>query len=187
MPYNRPPIPTDLRRSVLVEAGHRCAIPTCRQTPVEIAHITPWAKVRNHTFDNLIALCPTCHTRYDNKEIDRKSMLQYKANLEILNHRYTDLERQLLKAFVRKWQEIRNYLPSFCLEDVARARGAGAVRIYADMWWALTNLLDDGIIEFREDKRPELGLQEEVRNAKVVILTDKGVEFLTHWIKAQPL
>lgn len=114
-------------------------------------------------------------------------MLQYKANLEILNHRYTDLERQLLKAFVRKWQEIRNYLPSFCLEDVARARGAGAVRIYADMWWALTNLLDDGIIEFREDKRPELGLQEEVRNAKVVILTDKGVEFLTHWIKAQPL
>ena len=23
----------------LVEAGHRCAIPTCRQVPVEIAHI----------------------------------------------------------------------------------------------------------------------------------------------------
>ncbi len=78
----RPAIPRQLERDVLVEAGHRCAIPTCKQTPVEIAHINPWETVREHTFDNLIALCPNCHDRYDKKgEIDRKAMLQYKANL----------------------------------------------------------------------------------------------------------
>ena len=78
----RPAIPRQLERDVLVEAGHRCAIPTCKQTPVQIAHIVPWETVREHTFDNLIALCPNCHDRYDNKgEIDRKAMLQYKANL----------------------------------------------------------------------------------------------------------
>ncbi|HKQ08164.1 MAG TPA: HNH endonuclease signature motif containing protein [Blastocatellia bacterium] len=76
--------PRPLERDVLVEAGHRCAIPTCRQIPVEIAHIVPWARVKAHTFDNLIALCPTCHTRYDNGEIDRRAMLQYKANLSVL-------------------------------------------------------------------------------------------------------
>ncbi|MGW8876386.1 HNH endonuclease [Streptomyces mirabilis] len=187
MPQGRPSIPTELKRTVLLEAGHRCAIPTCRQHPVEVAHIIPWAKVKEHKFDNLIALCPTCHVRYDRNEIDRKSMLQYKANLEVLNHRYTDLERQLLKAFVRRWQKMREYVPSFTLADVATYTGMGSVRIYADMWWAVTNLLDDGVIELREEKRKELQIQEEIRNAKVVILTEKGIEFLTHWISAEPL
>ena len=78
---SRPSIPADIKRQVLMEAGHRCAIPTCRHPTTEIAHIEPWAKVQEHKFENLIALCPNCHTRYDNKEIDRKSMVQYKASL----------------------------------------------------------------------------------------------------------
>lgn len=70
------------KRLVLVEAGHRCAIPTCRQTTTEIAHIIPWAKTQDDSSSNLIALCPTCHTRYDQKkEIDLKSMQMYKQNL----------------------------------------------------------------------------------------------------------
>jgi hypothetical protein len=77
----RPAIPAELTRRVLVEAGHRCAIPTCRHPTTEIAHIVPWSRVREHTFDNLIALCPTCHARYDKGEIDRKSMRMYKAQL----------------------------------------------------------------------------------------------------------
>ncbi|WP_425829320.1 HNH endonuclease [Streptomyces fractus] len=83
MPNNRPAIPRELARSILVEAGHRCAIPTCRATTLEIAHITPWRQVRQHEFENLIALCPNCHTRFDKGEIDRKAMLQYKVNLRL--------------------------------------------------------------------------------------------------------
>lgn len=81
MPDNRPAVPRQLARDLLVEAGHRCAIPTCRATTLELAHITPWAKTRAHDFDNMIALCPNCHTRFDKGEIDRLSMLQYKAEL----------------------------------------------------------------------------------------------------------
>ncbi|MFF2144447.1 HNH endonuclease [Kitasatospora sp. NPDC058190] len=86
MGAKRPKVPSDLRRRVLIEAGHRCAIPTCRSTPVEIAHIVPWAKVRTHEFKNLIALCPTCHARFDDPRgaIDRTAMRQYKANLNPL-------------------------------------------------------------------------------------------------------
>ncbi|TXS48525.1 HNH endonuclease [Streptomyces sp. uw30] len=82
----RPAIPRELRRRVLLEAGHRCAIPTCRTTPVEVAHIIPWSKVKKHEFKNLIALCPTCHTRFDDPHnpLDRKAMRQYKANLNPL-------------------------------------------------------------------------------------------------------
>lgn len=81
MPDPRPAIPMDLERRILVEAGHKCAVPTCKQTPVEIAHIVPWSQVKRHEFDNLIALCPNCHTRYDRGDIDRKSMQIYKMQL----------------------------------------------------------------------------------------------------------
>ena len=43
--------------------------------------------MKEHTFDNLMALCPTCHTRFDKGEIDRKAMRQYKANLSVLTGR----------------------------------------------------------------------------------------------------
>lgn len=60
----------------------------------------PWKECREHTFENLIALCPNCHTRYDRGEIDRKSMRIYKANLGLLNSRYGDFERRVLDHFV---------------------------------------------------------------------------------------
>ena len=63
----RPPIPAELRRRVFVEAGHRCAIPTCRHIDIVIHHIIPWAKVNEHVYENLIALCPNCHSRADNQ------------------------------------------------------------------------------------------------------------------------
>lgn len=81
---NRPQIPAELKRRVLLEAGHRCAIPTCKFPDVDIHHIVPWAKVKEHNFNNLIALCPNCHRRAHNGEIDKKSLFQYKARLNAL-------------------------------------------------------------------------------------------------------
>lgn len=82
-----------------MEAGHRCAIPTCRNVPVELAHIDPWAKVKEHRFENMITLCPTCHTRYDAGQMDRLSMLGYKANLSVIGSRYSQLEQRVLEYF----------------------------------------------------------------------------------------
>jgi hypothetical protein len=61
--------------------------------------------VKRHDFENLIALCPTCHTRYDKREIDRKSMLLYKAQLAIgLNY---DNE---LRQRVERIEDVNNKL-----------------------------------------------------------------------------
>ncbi|WP_165959796.1 HNH endonuclease signature motif containing protein [Nonomuraea longispora] len=87
-----------MERKILIEAGHRCAIPTCRATPVEIAHIDPWAKVLEHRPENLIALCPTCHTRYDRHEIDRQSMLAYKRQLQQLQNDSGHPTQPLIKS-----------------------------------------------------------------------------------------
>lgn len=92
----RPAIPADIKRRVLVEAGHRCAIPTCRYIEIELHHIVPWAQCKSHEYDNLIALCANCHRRADRGEIDRKSLRLYKLNLRFAHDKFSQLELDLL-------------------------------------------------------------------------------------------
>jgi hypothetical protein len=161
-----------LDRSVKVEAGHRCAIPTCRQHPVEVAHIEPRkADGSNDTFDNLIALCPNCHTRYDKDEIDRPSMRQYKTNLSVLNSRYGDLEKRLLQQFADE--------PQF-----------KAITIPGGMKLLIKHLLDDGLV--RMASAAEVGVQGQVMlmgvpSQEYVALTPKGQDFIDRWLRAQDL
>ncbi|WP_194915126.1 HNH endonuclease [Catenulispora rubra] len=81
MTVRRPDVPRQLYRDLLPEAGHRCPIPACGAVVVEVAHIIPWRQVRRHDFANMIALCPTCHARFDRGDIDRASMRAYKSAL----------------------------------------------------------------------------------------------------------
>ena len=82
---------------MLVEAGHRCTIPTCRQFPVQIHDIEEQAA---DEADDVIALCSDCHERVARGYITRRSLEQYKANLAIINARYGGLERRALYTFV---------------------------------------------------------------------------------------
>lgn len=167
---NRPPIPRPMERQVLVEAGHRCAIPTCRQTPVEIAHIVSWAQMQEHTFENLIALCPTCHTRYDKGDIDKLSMLRYKANLTIINGRYGDLERRVLQYFV---------------DDPLRQH----IVLFGGLEFLLTYLIKDELI-YDTGLGRGVGMGGdfgEVESEKVYALTEHGKAFVAKWMAAQEL
>src|SRR5713101_1188025 len=74
----RSAIPANMRRKVLVEAGHRCAIPHCGSTEIDVHHIIPWETCQEHSPENLIALCPNCHRRAHKEEIDRKALIIYK-------------------------------------------------------------------------------------------------------------
>lgn len=110
-----------------------------------------------HTFENLIALCPTCHSRFDNtKEIDRKAMLQYKQNLGVLNGRYTDVERQVLQVFAERWR-INSFRVGggMHLRDLV-AGGTftyGGMLIFEEMAWLLSNLLRDEMVELKSGRR----------------------------------
>ncbi|MET8621681.1 MULTISPECIES: HNH endonuclease [Streptomyces] len=161
MPEGRPAIPAELERRVLVEAGHRCAIPTCRQHPVDIEHIDDWARVKKHEFENLIALCPTCHRRKGNRpgQIDRKSLRQYKANLLLLNNRYIDIERQLLDSFA---------------DEDARE----SMTIFTGMQWMLANLIRDGMVELADVPPTWRALGEGKIGTSTVTLTESGKELV---------
>ena len=105
---NREPLPSELKRKILIEAGHRCAIPTCRFPTTEIAHIEPYAKVQKHEEYNLIALCPNCHTRFDKGEIDKKSIMIYKSKLIFLSDRYSKYELNVME-YLRKENKVIIY------------------------------------------------------------------------------
>ncbi len=162
---NRPAIPTKMKRAVLVEAGHRCAIPTCRQTPVELAHIVPWSKVKEHTFDNLIALCPTCHTRFDRGDIDKLSIEQYKANLALINDRYNDFEIRILESFYSNQAQ----------EEIKIPGGMDLMVAY---------LVKDGLIV----KKGEVAIYfNGVPSHEIYEITELGKQFITNWVAGRTI
>ena len=165
---DRPPIPRPLERMILMEAGYRCAIPTCKQTPVEICHIVPYSKVLKHEFDNLIALCPNCHTRYDRHQIDLTSMQQYKSNLSVINGRYSDFEQRILRFFLEnpEYKEIRLSLS-----------GNNEIQIM--------NLVKDGHLEYIRGSTQSFSVG--VDPDRIYRLTQKGREFIQHWSNAANL
>ena len=125
----RPPIPADLRRRVLVEAGHRCAIPTCRYIEVDVHHIVPWAQCKSHDYPNLIALCPNCHRRADKGEIDRKSLRLYKLNLRYVHDKFSQLEMDLLFDLYKLAADEAIMWPPAMLILIRRVVEAGYVNV----------------------------------------------------------
>ena len=99
---DRQAIPAEIKRQILVGAGHRCAIQTCRSSSdVDIHHIIPWEECKIHGPDNLIALCPNCHRLADRGKIDRKSLRKYKEICQKLvepPYKHEDVEP---KAFIK--------------------------------------------------------------------------------------
>jgi hypothetical protein len=74
---NRPPIPAEVEREVLIEAGHRCAV--CgADRPLEFAHIVAWSRSKDHSAGNLLCLCASCHQRADTEKWGTKTLRQYK-------------------------------------------------------------------------------------------------------------
>jgi hypothetical protein len=73
----RPSIPIEVRREVLFEARHRCAV--CgAPLPLEYAHIIAWRKTQDHSAENLIALCSIDHERADRENWGEGYLRRYK-------------------------------------------------------------------------------------------------------------
>lgn len=124
---NRPAIDSELRRKILVEAGHRCAIPTCRNIHVDIHHIIPWEKCKKHEYTNLIALCPNCHRMAEKEEIDKKSLRLYKNNLRLLYDKFTIFEIDILFELNNLPKEKAIQFPPYLILLVKRLIDAGHI------------------------------------------------------------
>lgn len=97
----RKPISATLRREVLIEAGYRCAVPTCRSIlAIDLHHIQEVENGGGNTISNLIALCPTCHALFHRGTIDREAIRSWKSMLVALSHAFDEetIDRLLFLA-----------------------------------------------------------------------------------------
>jgi HNH endonuclease len=91
-PRERTKLPLKTVTIVLTEAGYRCAVPTCRTIlALDIHHIWEVSAGGGDGPENLVALCPTCHTPYHRGTIESASIYAYKSMLVAIGRAF-DLE-----------------------------------------------------------------------------------------------
>jgi len=83
MSQKRPPLTNAVRREVLYEARHHCAV-CCTPLPLEQAHIIAWNRTQDNRAVNLVALCANCHARADKEKWGADVLRRYKKEPCIL-------------------------------------------------------------------------------------------------------
>jgi hypothetical protein len=72
-----------------MEAGYRCAVPTCRTIlALDLHHIVDLQDGGGDDVSNLLALCPTCHALYTRGTITRDAIHSWKGILVALNQAF---------------------------------------------------------------------------------------------------
>lgn len=135
MSKNRPAISIDIRREVLFEARHHCAV-CCNALPLEQAHVIPWRTSHEHSVANLIALCANCHSRADGEKWGATVLSKYKQNPCILARKTNAPEGtnahlvQLLEMHVqKKFEEMLQLAPSLASSLEAYAGTPGQIQV----------------------------------------------------------
>jgi hypothetical protein len=148
---------------VLMEAGYRCANPVCNHVlTLEIHHIV-WIKDGGGNGpDNLLALCPNCHSLHTAGHIPPEAIRYWKQMLVALNH-----------SFDRRSRDLLIFLRSTDGDGISRPYSADGVATFAP-------LLATGLAEaqFKQGGsgggRPPFAVFE-------VGLTDRGRALLRAW------
>jgi HNH endonuclease len=141
---NRTAIPAHVKQLVLLEAGYKCANPVCRHIlTLELHHIV-WVKDGgSNDPDNLLALCPNCHSLHTQGHIPEKAIRTWKSLLLALNstnHATADL-LLLLAA-----DEERIASPANVTESTDPNKIGLPFRFTGDGLPALSGLLASGLI-----------------------------------------
>jgi 5-methylcytosine-specific restriction endonuclease McrA len=68
---NRSTIPPAMRRAVLARDGHGCQVPGCRHVQfLEVHHIVPRLVGGDHSPENLVTICSSCHRLLHKKKLE---------------------------------------------------------------------------------------------------------------------
>lgn len=102
----RTKIPRNTIVDVLIEAGYRCAVPTCRNIlAIDLHHIVEVKDGGPNEASNLLALCPTCHALYTRGTISKEAIDAWKTMLVALTQAF-DKESISNLLFLYKAEQI---------------------------------------------------------------------------------
>ena len=95
-------VPLDVRRLVLHEAGYKCSNPACRYPlTLDVHHLHYVSEGGSNLADNLLPLCPNCHTEHHNGNIPAESLRAWKMLLVALNEAFDRKSIDLLLTVAR--------------------------------------------------------------------------------------
>jgi hypothetical protein len=82
-------VPLDVKRLVLHESGYKCSNPACRYPlTLDVHHLYYVSKGGSNSADNLLPLCPNCHTEHHNGNIPTDSLRAWKMLLVTMNEAF---------------------------------------------------------------------------------------------------
>ena len=132
-----------MRSAVLLEAAYRCANPRCRHIlTLELHHIV-WVKDGGgNDPDNLISLCPNCHSLHTAGHIPADAVLAWKGLLVSLNNPHRG-SADLLLVLREEEERLRNE----GYEADRRTSVPPPFRFTGDGLGMLSGLMTSGLIE----------------------------------------
>ena len=176
-------VPTSLENLLFELAGHRCTI--CRAPWLEIHHIDELCEGGKTEYENLIVLCPNCHTRVHAERVPTKEELRhYKVKLEIAYElpvlsRLTTEERALVRDVAAMNAEDQITFSRRFTREIAASTQNEAIQVLKKEV-GLFQLQEFGIVSV--DHEPAITLAEGLMvhvalNAK---FTGKGVKWVRY-------
>jgi hypothetical protein len=173
----RKSVPEATRNLVLMEAGYKCANPICRHIlTLELHHIV-WVKDGGeNTADNLLALCPNCHSLHTARHIPELAIRTWKQLLVSLNDA-SRVTADLLLVLYHEERRIESAEDPTTVPPPFRFTGDGLP--------ALSGLITSGIIEISK-RYLGAGMFGASMPSFNVKLTDKGKQFVQAWLEGDP-
>lgn len=149
-------IPEHIQRRLYAESMGRCMNPSCKKELftengdiIEKAHIDPYCKTADHSFENLIVLCPNCHTDFDKnnafspEEILSWKKLRQQEQKEFFQVKYKSFD-ELRQKVVPLLNENKMIYEQYYLRDKKERWDACEIKILANNQ-ALRELLSNNM------------------------------------------
>lgn len=115
---SRDKISVHVERALFSEAMGRCMNPECQNELfigdgdiMERAHIDAYCETKDNSFDNLVILCPTCHTKFDKLHLYTMEQID-----EWKRTRKSEVERFFSKEFA-SFEELSKVVVPILLEN----------------------------------------------------------------------
>ena len=167
----RTKIPSHTRQLILIEAGYKCANPTCRNILTLELHHMVWVKDGGvNDPNNLLALCPNCHSLHTYHHISEQAIRTWKSLLVALNST-NHASADLLLILSDEEQRVQAATDATRVSPLFRFTGDGLP--------ALSGLIASGLIEISK-RYPGTVWAGSVPSFEVS-LTDKGKNLVAAW------
>src|SRR6266404_2591237 len=176
-------IPTPLENLLFELSGYKCGI--CSAPWLEIHHIEELGDGGQTEYENLIVLCPNCHTRVHSQGVPSKEELRhYKLKQEIAYElpvlsRLTTMEREFLSRIAALSQEDQLAFSDLKHGEIATPTQDEAVQLFRKEVGHF-HLQESGMVTVDLESAVTLADGQHVSVALRVRLTGKGLKWLRY-------